>query len=756
MRSGMKSIFYAAAAGVAAAAAGLPVNAFAQAEGGKQPVVAVSDSIEDIVVTAQRRETRLQTTAVAISALSSDALAARSIQDVESLGKLSPSMDVSIYQGEAQIYIRGIGYTGLIGGTDSSTAVHLNGIYLSRSSGAVPGFLDVERVEVVRGPQGTLYGRNATGGSVNIISKAPTDHFVAEGMATVGNYDTYQLFAAAGGPISGDMLTARLAVQMEQRDGYTRATHPNGTVRRIEDKKDVAGRLSVTYKPSDNFKIDLIGDAYRADDAGSIWLYFGPGTGTNPFLRQYISAAAGVTPTPKSRNIGSDVDPINRPLIWGISGRITWNIGDYTLTSLTGYRRTHPYNFNDLDITTADAITQFREERHRQFSQELQLSSPTSRPFEWIAGVYYFRETNDVRNEYRFPFVDNMFGLPESPTCCTLRLDGRATTRAFAAFGEANYDLTDRLNLVAGGRYSTERRGGGNDVEFVNFLTPAFDNKAAFVPATFSSFTPKAGLNYKVNENVFTYFSASRGFKSGGFNIGSYQNTPFNPEKIWSYEVGVKSDFLDRRLRFNLAAFYYDYTDLQVQDVAGNNTIVRNAANAITKGIELESTALVTPQFQLDFNATYIDSHFSDTCLADPKYPRATPDAGCTGPNQQNLQGFQLPRAPEYKFAAAAQYTIDTGNGAHVILRGDYSWQSRIYFSSFQVRELSQKSYGWLKAKATYVAPDGHWQASVYMDNVANAKVISNATYIADLVDSTITGNMAPPRTYGLQLRYQY
>lgn len=360
MKLGMKSVFRLAAAGVVTAA-GFSGNAFAQAAGaGGQPIAALSDTIEDIVVTAQRRETRLQTTAVAISALSREALEARSIFNVESLGKSSSSMDVSIYQGEAQIYIRGIGYTGLIGGTDSSTAVHLNGIYLSRSSGAVPGFLDVERVEVVRGPQGTLYGRNATGGSVNIISKAPTDHFVAEGSATYGNYDTYQLFAAAGGPIAGDKLTARGAIQMEERDGYTRATGPGGTVRRIEDKKDAAGRLTISFKPSDNFKIDVIGDAYRADDAGSVWLYFGPGTGTNPFLRQYITARGGAAPTPKSRDIGSDVDPINRPRIWGVTGRMTWNIGDYTLTSLTGYRRTHPYNYNDLDITSASATSQLK------------------------------------------------------------------------------------------------------------------------------------------------------------------------------------------------------------------------------------------------------------------------------------------------------------------------------------------------------------------------------------------------------------
>ena len=221
-----------------------------------------------------------------------------------------------------------------------------------------------------------------------------------------------------------------------------------------------------------------------------------------------------------------------------------------------------------------------------------------------------------------------MFGLPADPTCCLLRLDGQANTEASAIFGEANYDFTDKLNVVVGGRYSRERRSGRNDVEFVNFLTPLFDNQTPFEPATFTSFTPKVGLNYQLSDAVFAYASASRGFKSGGFNIGSYQNTPFNPEKIWSYEAGVKTDLLDRRLRLNLAAFYYDYTDLQVQDVEGNNTVVRNAATAVIQGLELETTALLGTAVQLDLAATYLDSEFRDSCLADPKHPLPQPRAG--------------------------------------------------------------------------------------------------------------------------------
>ena len=720
------------------------------------PPDAAAGMLEEVLVTAQRRVTSLQATAAAITAVSEDDLQARSIGDVQDLGRLAPSMDVSIYQGEAQIYIRGIGYTGLIGGTDSSTAFHLNGVYLSRSAGAIPGFFDVERVEVLRGPQGTLYGRNATGGSVNVISKGPSSQFASEAELTVGNYNHYRVLGALGGPLGSERVAARLAVQVEQRDGYTDATRPDGSKDDIEDQRDIMARLSVRLEPADNFTIDLIGDYYEADDAASVWLYFGPGAATNPFLRQYIAAQGGVVPPVRSRDIGSDVDAFNRPKIWGVSGKLTWAVGDYTLSSLSAYRVTRPRNFNDLDVTIANAITQFRSEDDEQLSEELQIVSPAGRDFEWLLGAYYIDESNDVRNQYLFPFIDDMFGLPADPTCCKLRLDGQANTEASAIFGEANYDFTDKLNVVVGGRYSRERRTGRNDVEFVNFLTPLFDNQTPFEPATFTAFTPKVGLNYQLSDAVFAYASASRGFKSGGFNIGSYQNTPFNPEKIWSYEAGVKTDLLERRLRLNLAAFYYDYTDLQVQDVEGNNTVVRNAASAVIQGLELETTALLGTAVQIDLAATYLNSEFRDSCLADPKHPLPQPEPGCTGPSQRNLEGLQLPRAPELKLSVGAQYTLDLPNTGQLILRGDYSHQSRIFFSAFEVTELSQEGYGWAKARLAYVAPGAGWQLAAFIDNITDEEVISNATYIADLVDSTITGNMAPPRTYGVQFKVQF
>ena len=711
-------------------------------------------TMEEILITAQRRTTDLQTTASAITALSGEGLEDRSITDVEGLGQFNPSMDVALYQGEAQVYIRGIGYSGIIGGTDSSTALHVDGVYMSRSSAAVPGFFDLDRVEVVRGPQGTLYGRNATSGSLNLIPKKPTEEFSLEGSFTVGNYDHYKAFGAVSGPLAGDKLLARLAVQKENHAGYTTFIRPVADPLNLgavegegESKDDFVTRLTLEARPSDDLTITLTGDYYKADDTQSVWLYLDRGTATNPFFRDYVTTEGGTLPEERSRTLGSDLEHFNKPEIWGLTAHVDYSLGDYSLASITAYKETHPLNRNDLDTSAAFGVDQLREEDHRQFSQELQLSSPSDGDLTWIVGLYYFTEDNDVRNEYFLPFIDEQFGLPSDPGCCLLKLNGTAETEAFAVFGEATYSLSERLDLVLGGRYSTEKRGGQNAVVFENFIPGLLDNVADLEDETFNSFTPKVGLNFTVNDEVFLYGSVSKGFKSGGYNIGSYQNTPFEPEEIWAYEAGIKADLFDQRLRMNAAVFYYDYTDLQIQDVENNNTIVRNAANAEIKGIELEGVWLVSEAFQIDFGFAWLDAKFKDALLVDPKNPSA---------GIQNLDGYSLPRAPEFKIILGAEYRIELAGGDSITLRGDWAWKDDVYFSAFNVDALKQDAYHWLKARATYATADGQWKVSAYVDNIADEAVATNGTFNGDIIDSTATGNLAPPRTYGLEVKFMY
>ena len=721
------------------------------------PTAAVADdasepgaeaTLQEVIVTSQRRETEVQTTAAAVSAYSAADLEMHSATSVESLSTLNPSVLVSLFQGEAQIYIRGIGYSSVVGGSDSSTAFHSDGVYISRSAGAVPAYMDVQRIEVLRGPQGTLYGRNATGGSVNVITKGPGKELEYEGSLTMGNYDLFRTFAAIGGPIS-DRVGIRFAAQREKRSGYTHLVRPVadpaglGAVRDdAEDADSWSARVTLDAQFTDSFRATLKADYYEADDAATVWHYFSPGTSTDPIYQALVPIS--VRSQPYARTYGSDIGHFNRPKVSGVSAKLEWDLGDVTLTSLTAYRKTHPFNRDDLDLSPVFGVDQLREEDQNQFSQEVQLSSAASGALQWILGGYYFQEKNAIRNEYFLPFTEGLFGLPPDPVCCLLKLNGKTTTDAYAAFGEATYAFNERMQLVLGGRYSSETRGGDNLVVFENAPVTIFDNVAKFDDARFSAFTPKAGLNFTVNDDVFLYVSASKGFKSGGFNPGSYQNDPFRPEKIWAYELGAKLTALDHRLRVNLAAFRYDYTDLQVQDVENNNVTIRNAAEAQVDGLELESAWLVTPALELDANATWLNAEFTDGALLDPKFPQL---------GIQALDGKQLPRAPKLKAGIGAQYGFKLGAPGDFTLRVDYTWQDKVYFTAFNVADVSEDSYGWLKGRLRYSSPSAGWSIAAFIDNATNEKVATSKIYNGDIIGSTVLGSLAPPRTYGLELK---
>lgn len=702
--------------------------------------------LEEVIVTSQRRTTDVQTTSAAVTAFSTDDLKLRSAYSVEDLNALSPSVLVSNFQGEAQIYIRGIGYSSIVGGSDSSTAFHSDGVYISRPAGALPAFMDVERVEVLRGPQGTLYGRNATGGSVNVISKGPGDHLEYEGELTVGNYDRFRLFGAIGGPVT-DTIGVRLAVEREKRGGYTTLIRPIddpaniGAVRgAAEDKDEWMARLTVDAALADNLKLTLKGDYYAADDAAVTWTYFDDGTRTDPVYQALVPPS--IRAKPYSRTYASDLQPFNKPHVSGISARLEWKLPEVTFTSLTAYRETRPYNRDDLDASPVFGVDQLREERQTQVSQEFQLTSASPGRLQWILGTYFFNEHNFIRNEYFLPFTDAIFGVPDVSTCCLLQLNGRTSTRAYAVFGESTWSFTDRLQLVAGGRYSSEKRGGANLVVYKDAPANIFDNVAEFPETTFSAFTPKAGLNFTLNDDAYLYASASRGFKSGGFNPGSYQNTPFNPEKIWAYELGAKLTLFDRTLRANTAAFYYDYSDLQVQDTENNNVVIRNAAAARVEGIELESSWLPSRAIRIDANATWLDAKFTDGALLDPKYPAL---------GVQPLSGKRLPRAPKFKTGIGAQYAASLGNRGSLTFRADYTWQDDIYFSAFNIPVLHEKSYGWTKARVLYSSPSDTWTVAAFVDNATNVTVATNKIFDGDIIGSAVLGNLAPPRTYGLE-----
>lgn len=787
-----------------------------------------SAQLDEVVVTAQRRENNLQDVAAAVSALTAAQLAERNLANMQDVGALNPALQVSIYQGEASVFIRGIGTPIIVGGSESSTATYLDGVYVARPAAAAVAFFDLGGVQILRGPQGTLYGRNATGGSVLLTSRPPSDVFEAETRLTIGNYDRVAAFGAVSGPLS-DRLSARLAVQLESRDGYTTVTRPNGSKTDVEDRRDLTTRLALRLKATDDLTLDATVDYYRARDRSQVFQYVGRGYADLlaspatyytlfPIIQPWLAFnAPGRQSAPLSRKEFGDLNYFNRPEIWGATGKATYQLGKAELSAITSYRRTRTNFRDDIDLTDAFASSITRTEHHWQFTEDLQANIEVSERFSAIVGASYLKESGRLTNEFDGPFFPPLLqglsaqlpflGIPTTgyaPGCCQLRLNGETGTRALSAFVDGRFKLTERLQLTGGVRYSHERRTGAQ--EFGVFGSPVpnallgaldFYNVGNLQPVTFKATTPHVALEYQASETLFIYASANRGFKAGGFNIGSPQNTPYNPEKIWSYEVGAKSELFDRRLRINAAAFYYDYKDLQVQDSVGQSTIIRNTGSATIKGFEVEALARPTSRLELEVGFSWLDAEFDSFNLIEPNRPviynpftpgvapvaapLLTPGskivsfsptfglvpvgapAGFT-PGTPFIQSYsavvdlggnRLPRAPRFKASASASYSFPIGSG-DLKVRATYAWQDDVFFTVYNIPTAAQDAYGALKMRATYRPNDGDWSVSVFGDNLTNEKALTNGIITGQVYGGIVIGNMIPPRTVGLEFNMTF
>ena len=730
--------------GAASLAALLGSATLAQAETSSPPdTEPTSGAVTPLIVTAQRRPSTVVETDAALSAFSRASLEATNTRTFEDLARLDPSVQLSAYQGEMQIFVRGVGAVTFIGGFDTSVSVSLDGVYLSRPAAVGPAFFDLDRVEVLKGPQGVLYGRNATGWAINLVTRAPTRTWTREAALTVGNYDAIEAFAAVSGPLS-DTLALRIALGAHHRDGYTKLVMAgaNGALHTTdaEDRKDLTTRLRLDWTPSDRLTASLSADYYQANDRAVVFHVAGPGYDNSAGFSAWIGQ--GQIGPIGEHALSASVLPYNRPQTWGLAGKVTYDLGGAALTSLTALRHTQPENYTDMSNSTVLGESQFKAENARQVSQDLQLVSSGETRLTYLAGVSYFRERNTIRNEFQFPFVASQFGLSPSATCCVLRADGRTRTDAVSAFGDITYAMTPKWRATLGGRYSHERRGGANLLDYRNLLSI---NAVRFSPATFEGFTPRAALEFHPATDQLVYLSATKGFKAGGFNVGSAQNTPYSPETVWAYELGGKLSTAQGRLRLDLTAFHYDCSDLQVQDVIANSVMIRNAATAKVDGVEASLLARPSAFLALDAAATWLDARFDRYDTVNTK----TPALGVL-----DLSGNPLPQAPRFKAHAGAEARWSAGGAGTVRLRGDVNWQGRTYFSAFKDPRATQAGFWWLKARATWSPASRPYEIAAFIDNITNAQVFTNVSITGDLDGSRALGNMAPPRTFGLRFSY--
>jgi len=698
---------------------------------------------DDIIVTAQKVAEPLSKIPVTISALSAEALEDRNYTSLADFTGAVPGLQVNNYVGQARTNIRGIGQNSLSLGADSQVPYSLDGVYVGQAFSAAQAFLDLERVEVLRGPQGTLYGRNATGGVINLITPKPKDKLEAKAELTVGNYNLIHGEAVISGPLAVG-IKARLAVAAEDRKGYSYNLFDR---HRYDDSTWQAARGTLVFDLSDALSLTVIGDYYHANDGSYATHLFGKSPGKDVITGVFLGGhtvpldAAGQAINPRLLNI--DTKPEHREESGGVLGVLAWNFTDQlSFKSLSGWRKADLYFTLDFDSTEIpfeglDAGKNMSVyQTSEQFSQEFQFIGNLDR-LRWVSGLYYFHQNIDPG----FFRIGLNFGVPTAPFIVPLELGGTAKTDAYAAFGQATYEVTDRLSATLGLRYSHEKRRAT-----LRQLVPLFGGAADAFDAdktSFSDLSPKFTLDYQATDQFLIYGTVSKGFQSGGFDISAQPPlAAYAPERVWNYEIGAK--FRNRLLSLDLAAFYYDYTDLQVAQIVNGLPVTANAASSVIKGAEASITVRPVRNLTLTGSFSMIDSKFKDFINVDPLSGAPV-----------DLEGNRLPGAAKYSANISADYTIPLANGNSIALFGEWNWRDRIYFSEFNSKQVSQPGVSTINASISFNTGGGlsfeAFGKNLSNERIAVAKYITGAGY-----GSMVLGQLAAPRTYGIRARYQF
>jgi iron complex outermembrane receptor protein len=720
----------------------LPVRA----QGTGAPSVADESSeqpLQEIVVTAERRSSKLQETPLAVNPISGSELEERNIQTMQDLASTAPTLDIGVSLGQAHPAIRGIGASDIIFGADPRVGFYLDDVYLARPEEQLGVLYDVNQVQVLNGPQGTLYGRNATGGALLVSSNRPTQTPTGYIDVTAGNYDEVDSTGALSGPLT-DTLSARLAFQTVDHAGYGKNLLTGNDV---DDAHQRSARLSFLWEPTNDFNFLLQTDYHRERDHDYTEHYGGLGNLGTPQVQVTGVLLGGFVLPPDSRDVTNTVDPFNDRLIWGTAGTATWTLGSVTLKSITGYRFADLTLGSQIDPSSLSLLPLTRQvESSRQVSEELQALVETG-PNHLVAGFSYF----DEHVSGMTPVGVNLLVIG-GPNFLSEGVDqaGDETTESAALYARDTYDFTDQLSAILGGRYTYEKKNVFNEFG-ESFSEPYCScNPIPNIPPfpynaekAYNAFTPSGTLDYKFTPRVFGYATVTEGYKSGGFNIGAFQPA-FQPEKIWDYELGLKTTTLDNRLQADFSAFYYDYSNLQVSIVNGTQVLIQNAAKAALYGGEAELVGHPWSTLQLELAFSALHSEYQDYKSTDP----ANPQLGV-----QNLAGNQLTQAPKYKVNAAAQYAwhIPTGR---ITLRGEYTWVDDIFFTPFDTRTAWSPQHSLTNLFLSYDMKN--WTAKVYVRNLIDKTIVTDAYTATALVGYAENVTLAPPRTYGVTIGYRF
>ncbi|WP_160484989.1 TonB-dependent receptor [Aurantiacibacter rhizosphaerae] len=733
----------------------LPTIGYAQDTGPSADPASAEGRLGDIIVTAQRRSEDLQSAALAITAVSGEDLMDRGVTQVEDLGILSPGFQVNTSAGPyATFSVRSISSLSGNAFADSAVAVNLDGVYLATPTVLHGLYYDLERIEILKGPQGTLYGRNATAGAINIIPRRPEFRNGGNANLMVGNLDRFNIGGALNLAVS-DTVALRVAGQRVRRDGYMSdgASDDNGE----------AIRASLLFEPTPELSILITGDyahqggvgpgaTIRKECAnipgntqtGACFVADDPYTGIADLAEQYTSV--GEAPPTQNQFIEGDY--------YGLALNVNYETSIGDLTFIGAYREA------DSAYVGTGTSWQLREmQMPTQTSAELRLASNNDGPLQYVFGLYYLDTTMESRSQ--------------SESLNNRRFSDSFTNNegwTWAAFSQLTYSLTDNFRVTGGLRYTYENKE--TDSERYNLLNlvgpdPVIPDGPSGVKTidleeeeSWNSVNWKLGVEYDATPDSLLYANVSTGFKAGGFYYGPPGSNTYDPENVTAYAIGTKNRFANDTIQLNIEAFYLDYTDQQISFVKliGPGSVVlvtENAGSTTAYGIELESEFLLAEDTRIGFAASWIDAEYDEFSYDTVAPPSSTTlcVVGPPFPFNVDCSGLEPVKTPQWTLSGSFEQGFELGNGGRIFLDGRGQYKSAFFPSTaYTVETVADESFR-ANFGLGYEDPAGRFRVRAFIDNAFDEVTINNSTVNTAYSENQIVGvNLLAPRTYGVQL----
>ncbi len=759
-----------------------------------------NSGLDVIVVTARKRSENLQQTPIAITAMSGEMLEEMQVSNIAEAGQFAPNVNIqpvanlSGSSASLTAFIRGVGQTDFQITSDPGIGIYIDGVYMARSVGALLDMADIASVEILRGPQGTLFGKNTIGGAIVVNSNLPSDKFELSGEVATGRFNRADVRGMVNVPLS-ETLALRAVVSYETRDGYMKRLVDGG---RQGNKDSFGGRIALKWEATPDFTAILSADVNirREESAANTLLQVNDSPTFNPFAPSAIywwnkvrsgsdcGADGELAPLTNpacvtSRWVTNDIDTTWANAknqsdfdLWGTNMTLDWDIGNFSLKSISAYRDQKSKFVYDLDNTPIPLLLSIEDIKIWQFSQELQFNgSLFNDRLKFTSGLYFLKEKGNEKNPGHFGFAEFVAG-------------GRIDNDSYAAYSQFTYEVTDRLSITPGIRYTdeTKRYDPSNrtiTVDYTAGLIPGFPDGlytsvsrcvVSRTPQPISPFcvadpvfnpsgrqllpaikvsikskewTPALSIDYKVTDDILAYSSYSKGFKSGGFVQRIFPPEPvtpsFDPEFVESYEVGIKSELFYRRLRLNLAAFQSDYSGIQIVVQEGLGPKLRNAGTGRIRGFEIEGEAVPTDWLRVNFGLGYLDAH----------YRSIAPNA--VGVSIDNKFAF----VPEWTGFSSVNADVYNSTLGILTLNGNWSYQSSTFKDAANSPLLFQPGYSVFGASASFSDANEHYKITAGVTNISDKRYIRGG-FSDPLTIGTTIGSYSRPREWFLKIAYKY